>query len=115
MPEAAAPRIWTSNQLRKRLPFKSILGHLGAPNDGYSFPHNQVCPCHGADGARCGGRVVRTVRRGALAKAGVEVLGSVAVVFAILVCDAIGDGCAVSAYILIFDAVPHVIWTMVDG
>jgi hypothetical protein len=29
-----------------------------------------------------------------LAKAGVEVLGSVAVVFAILVCGAIGDGCA---------------------
>jgi len=50
-----------------------------------------------------------------LAKAGVEVLGSVAVVFAILACDAIGDGCAVSAYILIFVAVPHVIWTMVDG
>ena len=52
---------------------------------------------------------------GHLAKAGVEVLGSVAVVFAILVCDAIGDGCAGSAYILIFVAVPHVIGTMVDG
>ena len=46
---------------------------------------------------------------GHLAKAGVEVLGSVAVVFAILAMAALDRP------ILIFVAVPHVIGTMVDG